>query len=140
MGKPEIQNDFSFYRRSLNRMIAKNMMLSVKDELANKMSLFFAYPTPMLNSIIESINSFLEKNAKGQGFVCFYSTGTAGKIAESLANLSNVCHDILLKSKYSNPETKNFCSNLMVATAVLYDHVSDHGAFVKSSPINVVLP
>lgn len=67
MSKPDIQNDFSYYRRSLSRMISKNVVLSVKDELANKMSLFFAYPTPMLNAIIESLNNFLDHQSKTNG-------------------------------------------------------------------------
>lgn len=47
MINPAIQNDFSYYRRSLNKQ--KNKVdVKIKDELANRMSLFFAYPTPML--------------------------------------------------------------------------------------------
>jgi hypothetical protein len=54
MTNPSIQNDFSYYRRTLSRLKsspeAKEMLEQavVKDELANRMSLFYAYPTPML--------------------------------------------------------------------------------------------
>lgn len=47
MVNPAIQNDFSYYRRSLNKQKNK-VEVKIKDELANRMSLFFAYPTPML--------------------------------------------------------------------------------------------
>jgi len=43
MTNPAIQNDFSYYRRTLNRMkISKREMnIKIRDELANRMSLFF---------------------------------------------------------------------------------------------------
>ena len=54
MTNPAIQNDFSYYRRTLSRlkMSTENRAALdaavIKDELANRMSLFYAYPTPML--------------------------------------------------------------------------------------------
>lgn len=54
-----------------------------------------------------------------------------------LVHLTDVCLDVLEKKKYSCPETRTFCLNLMVACAVLYDHVHATGAFVKKSPIRV---
>lgn len=45
---PAIQNDFSYYRRVLGRMRDKSTKLKVDEELGNKMSFFFAYPTPMM--------------------------------------------------------------------------------------------
>jgi hypothetical protein len=48
MVTPAIQNDFSYYRRVLGRMRDKNTKLKVDEELGNKMSFFFAYPTPMM--------------------------------------------------------------------------------------------
>lgn len=57
MTNPAIQNDFSYYRRILNRIKLSNKReagITVGDELANAMSLFFAYPTPMMNSLIKT--------------------------------------------------------------------------------------
>ena len=61
MVNPAIQNDFSYYRRTLNRMklSKKDLNISIRDELANRMSLFFAYPTPMMNVINETTVKFL---------------------------------------------------------------------------------
>jgi len=47
MLNPAIQNDFSYYRRTLNRMkLSKKHHgeITIKDELANRMSLFFCLP------------------------------------------------------------------------------------------------
>jgi len=43
MVNPAIQNDFSYYRRTLNRMklSKKDLNIKIRDELANRMSLFF---------------------------------------------------------------------------------------------------
>jgi hypothetical protein len=70
MVKPAIQNDFSYYRRVLTRMRAAQRMgtkkpiedegekeedhIKVDEELANKISLFFAYPTPMMKVLIDT--------------------------------------------------------------------------------------
>ena len=81
MANPNVQNDFSYYRRTLNRMKAQNKKyiekflrehaeknnnekpkemprekypIVVHDELANRMSLFYANATPMLRCIIDA--------------------------------------------------------------------------------------
>lgn len=61
MKNPSIQNDFSYYRRTLSRLKmsaehkAQLEAAVVKDELANRMSLFYAYPTPMLKVCISRV-------------------------------------------------------------------------------------
>lgn len=57
MMNPAIQNDFSYYRRVLGRMKDKKQKMKVDEELANKMSFFFAYPTPMMKVMIDSTTS-----------------------------------------------------------------------------------
>jgi len=61
MVNPAIQNDFSYYRRTLNRMKTqqKDVNIKVRDELANRMSLFYAYPTPMMKVLSETTAGFL---------------------------------------------------------------------------------
>lgn len=61
MVNPAIQNDFSYYRRTLNRMklSKKDANIKIRDELANRMSLFFAYPTPMMKVLSETTAKFL---------------------------------------------------------------------------------
>ena len=63
MCNPNIQNDFSFYRRSMAKMKnnhQSNQEVIINDDLANKMSLFYAYPTPLLRTVIESTSKFMK--------------------------------------------------------------------------------
>lgn len=75
MVNPAIQNDFSYYRRVLSRMRSGVVKMNdeggkkkgkkgkkgkeepedkVTEEIANKMSFFFAYPTPMMRVILDT--------------------------------------------------------------------------------------
>ena len=95
MTNPSIQNDFSYYRRTLSRMKmtpeSKDLLeaAAVKDELANKMSLFYAYPTPMLNCVVNALTSGI----------------AAGKInsqaaTECLCMMVSICHVAVEQNKY----------------------------------------
>lgn len=64
MKTPAIQNDFSYYRRtvtraSLTRPDDEAKDLVVGNELANRMSLFYAHATPMLRVLNQATSSFL---------------------------------------------------------------------------------
>ena len=66
MKTPAIQNDFSYYRRTLTRtsLIRQDDNLMEKDssvvgELANRMSLFYAHATPMLRVLSNATIAFL---------------------------------------------------------------------------------
>lgn len=64
MKTPAIQNDFSYYRRTLTRAsLAKQdnaeKDLVVGNELANRMSLFYAHATPMLRVLSHATITFL---------------------------------------------------------------------------------
>lgn len=72
MKTPAIQNDFSYYRRSVSRGGA---MLNagggeesstppphIGAELANRMSLFYAHATPMLKVLSEATSQFVADN------------------------------------------------------------------------------
>lgn len=91
MVNPAIQNDFSYYRRTLNRMklSKKDLNISIRDELANRMSLFFAYPTPMMNVINETTVKFL---AAGDGV-------PRDNVTNALATMANVCHEMVERKK-----------------------------------------
>lgn len=94
MVTPGIQNEFSYYRRTLNRMkLSKEEAnaIKIKDELANRMSLFFAYPTPMMRSLADTTVKCLES---GNGAV------TKQSVIQGLALMANVCQDMVAKRKY----------------------------------------
>lgn len=64
MKTPAIQNDFSYYRRTLTRASLSHQDSTEKDlvvgnELANRMSLFYAHATPMLRVLSHATITFL---------------------------------------------------------------------------------
>jgi len=91
MVNPAIQNDFSYYRRTLNRMklAKKDINITIRDELANRMSLFFAYPTPMMNVVNETTVKFLSQDA----------TVPRDHVTLALATMANVCSDMVERKK-----------------------------------------
>lgn len=146
MTKPQIQNDFSYYRRCLSRGKLSNEVdlrsAMNEDELANRLSMFYAYPTPMLRTVTEVTTQFVAKNRVGRS------------VSECLSTLAGVCYHSVSSStspsssssfKKSNgsnrspprPETTAFCLRVMVISIIIYDHIDPQGAFIKSSPINI---
>lgn len=130
---PTIQNDFSFYRRTLQRGRTmeddpkKSDLRTAMDEddLANRISLFIAYSTPMLKSLIDTITKYSQ------------SSQTAKSVGEWLASIWAVCYQTLCKKKSTNTAIISSCLKVMVVTIILYDHIDPQGAFSKTSPINV---
>uniref|UniRef100_A0A8C2H3C5 Family with sequence similarity 49 member Bb n=1 Tax=Cyprinus carpio TaxID=7962 RepID=A0A8C2H3C5_CYPCA len=65
MTNPAIQNDFSYYRRTLSRMRINNVPAEgeneVNNELANRISLFYADATPMLKSLSDGTTKFVSE-------------------------------------------------------------------------------
>eukprot|EP01114_Cavostelium_apophysatum_P010203 TRINITY_DN2369_c0_g1_i1.p1 TRINITY_DN2369_c0_g1~~TRINITY_DN2369_c0_g1_i1.p1 ORF type:complete len:314 (-),score=93.21 TRINITY_DN2369_c0_g1_i1:112-1053(-) len=129
MVNPAIQNDFSYYRRTLNRMklSKKDLNIKIRDELANRMSLFFAYPTPMMKVLSETTVKFLSSD----------TSVPRDNVTEALATMANVCHDMVFKKKFDADNTNMFCLRAMTGAIILYDHLSAQGAFAKKSPINI---
>lgn len=76
MRSPTLQNDFSYYRRMLqrghysnhdepngeNNSVSDLRSAMIEDDQANRISLFIAYPTPMLKCIIDTTTKFVNKN------------------------------------------------------------------------------
>jgi len=124
MMNPAIQNDFSYYRRVLGRMKDKKQKMKVDEELANKMSFFFAYPTPMMKVMIDSTTS-LEKAERP-------------RIIGGLSMVANIC-----LQNISNYGTEIGGDNIMLLLCamtgciILVDHLRDEGAFDKKSPLNI---
>jgi len=135
MTNPNIQNDFSYYRRTLSRKrMASEDGISdvgaVSTEMANRMSLFYAYPTPLLKSISDATTKFVTENSN-------FSAITT----QMLSTLSNLCRVMIdnadLAHKFQNEDTKHFVLSVMVGLIILYDHVHEVGAFAKNSDIDM---
>ena len=87
MLNPSIQNDFSYYRRTVSRLKNPNPAKSIQmpdmpditSELANKMSLFYANPTPMLRVLSDATFNFVLTNPH---LPIEYTTETLGTMAK----------------------------------------------------------
>lgn len=130
MNNPAIQNDFSYYRRTLNRMKMANAggdVAVISDEEANRMSLFYAYPTPMLKSVSEAVSNFVKENR----------AMPVESTTDALSIMANVCREMIENPEYSSrfesPDTIVFCQRVMVGSIILYDLVHSVGAFSKKN-------
>jgi len=129
MVNPAIQNDFSYYRRTLNRMklSKKDMNIKIRDELANRMSLFFAYPTPMMKVLSETTVKFLSSDA----------SVPRDNVTIALGTMANVCRDMVGQKKFESDSTNMMCLRAMTGAIILFDHLHAQGAFAKKSSINI---
>jgi len=124
MMNPAIQNDFSYYRRVLGRMKDKKQKMKVDEELANKMSFFFAYPTPMMKVMIDSTTT-LEKSERP-------------RIIGGLSMVANIClQNIQSHGGDLGGENIMLLLCAMTGCIILVDHLRDEGAFDKKSPLNI---
>ncbi|KAM9719262.1 CYFIP-related Rac1 interactor B-like isoform 1-T2 [Menidia menidia] len=135
MTNPAIQNDFSYYRRTISRMRINNLSAEagsdVNNELANRMSLFYASATPMLKTLSDATSKFVSDNPD----VPIENT------TDCLSTMACVCKVMLetpeYRSRFASEETLQFCLRVMVGVIILYDHVHPAGAFVKTSNIDM---
>lgn len=134
MVNPAIQNDFSYYRRTLSRMkLAKqDTGIKIRDDLANKMSLFYAFPTPMMRVLSTTTANFLSNGS---------NTVSKDSVTTTLASMANICRDTVENDKenenHMQEKTVMLALRAMTGAIILYDHIADAGAFHKKSPINV---
>lgn len=136
MSNPAIQNDFSYYRRTLSRMKMNpngdiDRQLDVTSEMANRMSLFYAHATPMLRMLSDATTRFVSEN----------KDLPVENTTDCLSTMASICRVMIenptYRTKFSNDETTLFCLRVMVGVIILYDHVHPIGAFCKSSSIDM---
>ncbi|KAL4712054.1 hypothetical protein ACJJTC_003721 [Scirpophaga incertulas] len=136
MKTPAIQNDFSYYRRSVSRGVLINSDLPPSDEphisaeVANRMSLFYAQATPMLKVLSEATSQFVNDNQQD-----------LENTTETLSTMAKVCLRMLenpkLVAQFSREETSLLVLRVMVGLIILYDWVHPSGAFCRSSSVDV---
>ncbi|PNJ76219.1 LOW QUALITY PROTEIN: FAM49B isoform 27, partial [Pongo abelii] len=106
MTNPAIQNDFSYYRRTLSRMRINNVPAEgeneVNNELANRMSLFYAEATPMLKTLSDATTKFVSEN----------KNLPIENTTDCLSTMASVCRVMLetpeYRSRFTNEETVSF--------------------------------
>lgn len=139
MNNPAIQNDLSYFRRTRNRlkmddsstMLANGGDIELPDDVGNRMSLFYANPTPMLNTISMATTKFTQEHP-----------GVAlDNTTDVLSTMSAVCRVMIENPEYSSrfelEDTVLFCLRVMVGVIILYDHIHPVGAFAKTTNIDV---
>lgn len=136
---PTIQNDFSYYRRALQRgthskeaLQQSDLRLAMnEDDLANRISLFIAYPTPMLKCVIDTTSKYAQTNMIQKS------------TSDWLSSLWAVCYQTVNQKKKSSSALNENAGEqydlfkVMVLSIILYDHIDPQGAFSKNSPIQV---
>ncbi|CAH1398048.1 unnamed protein product [Nezara viridula] len=134
MKTPALQNDLSYYRRSVTRRGFNTIEgeAAVSTELANRMSLFYAQATPMLRALTQATENFVKQN---KDIIPIENT------TETLATMAKVCLRMLetpsLAGQFEREETELLVLRVMVGLIILYDHIHPQGAFVRSSPVDV---
>lgn len=124
MLRPDIQNDFSFFRRSLGKH-ASEPGIPVTDIEANNVSMFVAQAMPMMHCLKTSLSSLARQ-----------STATTNLLAQ----VCNVCCATLIRRKDGSvsmsEETAKFVVNAMTMAMVLYDECSLSGVFRRGSAVD----
>ncbi|RXG68282.1 Protein FAM49B [Armadillidium vulgare] len=117
MTTPAIQNDLSYYRRTVMRQLDTQSPIGHE---SHAISLFYAIPTPML---------------KVHNEIPLENT------TETFGTMAKVCQRMLenpdLIARFQREETHLFILRVMVALVILYDHVHPDGAFVRASNVDV---
>lgn len=121
MLRPNLSNDFSYYRRLLPKF-NKHPDIRIKDDEASGMALFTAEHIPMMNCCARAAAKSVEENSN---------------TTEVLSVMAVSCLKMLKSKKFSKDETVLFCARAMTGAVVLYDHVDPVGVFSKKSPIPI---
>jgi hypothetical protein len=124
---PSINNDFSYFRRTMSGQRANGTPVSspISDEVANSLSLFYANPTPMLNVLkicIQTKAQEVERN----------------NMIFGLSLMANICYNIVEFRRAEDKETLLYCLRAAVGSTILVDSIYDPGIFhpkAKKPPI-----
>ncbi|MGH0172950.1 UNVERIFIED_CONTAM: hypothetical protein FKN15_064211 [Acipenser sinensis] len=120
MTNPAIQNDFSYYRRTLSRNRLNNLQHDaeneVNNEMANRMSLFYAEATPMLKTLSNATTKFVSEhdaenevnNEMANRMSLFYAEATP-----MLKTLSNATTKFVSENKTLPIEDTTDCLSTM---------------------------
>ncbi|KAJ3117740.1 Protein fam49a [Nowakowskiella sp. JEL0407] len=131
MSNQHIQNDFSYYRRTLNKMKMSASAahgIVVQDELANRMSLFYAHSSPMMKSLSDSTINLI--NSKSNGLYLENTT-------DCLSCIAAVCYNSISKGRVNDPALTEYCLRVLLTVIILYDRIDPKGVFVADSKIKV---
>uniref|UniRef100_A0A915C0X5 CYRIA/CYRIB Rac1 binding domain-containing protein n=3 Tax=Ascarididae TaxID=6250 RepID=A0A915C0X5_PARUN len=128
MCTPALQNDFSFYRRTMSRETGGTYVIPI--ELTNTISLFLASPTPMLSALTTATIKF----------VVTHSDLPVTNTTDTLATIVQACHYMVETEENwerMSEFSRLFTVRVMVGAIILYDHIDNAGVFCRESPIDI---
>jgi len=123
MMRPNLSNDFSYYRRLLPKF-SKHPDVKVKDDEASGMALFTAEHIPMMSTLAKTTKNYTE------------SAGSQESVSNLLSTMANSCMRLAKIKRFSKPDLNLLCLRAMTGSIVLYDHLENR-AFSKKSPIAI---
>ncbi|KAJ1808585.1 hypothetical protein LPJ77_002246 [Coemansia sp. RSA 2523] len=123
-----IQNDFSYYRRTLSRSAqtqdADIARYIIPHDVSNQMSLFYAYHNPMVRTVIDSATKFAQESGNQQIVLDCLSALAAG-------SASTVKH-----ARADSAKSERMCMLVLVTCCILYDWISPKGVSDAQSGID----
>jgi len=121
MMHPEIQNDFSQYRRALQKN-QRHPGVPVNDIEANNVSMFIAQATPIITSLSSTLDT-VQRQGKDVG--------------KFLADFAHICCAFVMREKTQNTEHAVMALTAMTVAFILYDNITPLGVFGKGTQIDV---
>ncbi|KAJ2817275.1 hypothetical protein IWW50_006224, partial [Coemansia erecta] len=125
---PAIQNDFSYYRRTLSRSaqtqdpeIARYI---IPQDVSNHMSLFYAAYNPMVKTVIDSAIKYAQESGNEQ------------VVLDCLAALAAGSANTVKHSRADSAKSERMCVLVLVTCCVLYDWISPKGVSDAQSGID----
>ncbi|EWM27745.1 Protein of unknown function DUF1394 [Nannochloropsis gaditana] len=127
MRKPSIQNDFSYFRRYLNKMAPRmpDGEVQVQEAEAGMISLFIAQGLPMTVTVEKALRSLGEVSG---------SPDSLCHALQLVGLLANVSCDLALRPGLG-VDLRRFALRVMTSSVVIYDRVSEAGVFTRRSPV-----
>jgi hypothetical protein len=119
MMTPGIQNDFSFYRRSVGKFQSQ---APVPETAANQISMWIAEATPMLSCLTMALKATIKKRPEVGG---------------TLAKLANMCAWIVARDGGLSQKQKDELFVAMTFSIVLVDRATPRGAFYRESGVQI---
>jgi len=123
-----VKRQFTLRQKSKKAVVDEKYASAINIQNLEALSMFYINGTPALSNIIAIITKF------------FKDADTKDEPLELIVSFSKICIKILgtdIRSNFQKFGTIGMVQRIMVATALLYDHLSVNGVFVKDSPINI---
>lgn len=122
MMHPAIQNDFSQYRRGLQKNM-RHPGVPVNDIEANNISMFVAQATPIISVVSTTLDNVQRQNKD---------------VAKFLADFAHICCAFVMREKeQGSTEHAVLALTAMTVAFILYDNISPVGVFGKGSLVDV---